>query len=164
MLFSPTPGWIFPKREWRPNYCAKEVPLPLPNQNSLRHCSPRSLSPGNGGTTGITVETLQCERKTTRWWSTQRRGNTQRICGSTRGNSHRDVRWICAENDIIHNSLNHNAEWWRVSCWGVSDQGLKVKLGVLQLCVALDVSQAASCSLCFATMAPTITPYFQPVW
>ena len=39
--------------------------LPLHNQNSRRHSFPRSLSPGNGGTTGITVETLQCKKRTT---------------------------------------------------------------------------------------------------
>lgn len=43
----------------------KEVCLPLHNQNSRRHSIPRSLSPGNGGTIGITVETLQNEKIST---------------------------------------------------------------------------------------------------
>ena len=35
------------------------------HQNRKRHCLPRSLSPANGGTTGITEETSHCERKRT---------------------------------------------------------------------------------------------------
>lgn len=39
--------------------------LPSRNQTRKRHCFPRSLSSGNGATTGLTVETLHCSGKGT---------------------------------------------------------------------------------------------------
>ena len=47
--------------------------LPLRNQNRKRYCFPQSLSPGNSGTTGITVETLHRKEKVRCWWRKQRR-------------------------------------------------------------------------------------------
>ena len=64
MQFGQQMGWIFP-RKITGSYGKKEAHLPLSIQNRKRHCFPRSLSPGNSGTNGLTVEMLHCKIKRT---------------------------------------------------------------------------------------------------
>ena len=57
------------------NYGAEDASLTVRDQNSIGHCIPRSLSPGNGGATGITVQTLARGKEQRRWrrqrWETE---------------------------------------------------------------------------------------------
>lgn len=48
---------------------------PLWNQESKRHCSPQTLSPGDSRANGITVETLHYKRKATGGKTWKGRGN-----------------------------------------------------------------------------------------
>ena len=51
------------QQKWRSHHGTKAASLPLHSQNRKRHRFPQSPSPDNNGTTGITVETLDCKRK-----------------------------------------------------------------------------------------------------
>ena len=64
MQFGQQMGWIFP-RKITGSYGKKEAHLPLSIQNRKRHCFPWSLTPGNSGTNGLTVEMLHCKIKRT---------------------------------------------------------------------------------------------------
>lgn len=57
------PGSIFPGKKQRTNYGTRESRTPLHIHNRKRHRFPRSLSPGDGGTTGISEGTLHCKIK-----------------------------------------------------------------------------------------------------
>lgn len=58
---------FYPERSWS-NYGAKEACLSLCNHNRKRHCFPGTMSPGNGGTTGRTVENNPADERRQRRW------------------------------------------------------------------------------------------------